>query len=153
MEKKDFAAYKYGSGVGKNGLMAVAVILSLIAIFICSSAYSPFCMFFLVLPAWLIFCIFRSKYDSTLMLANRYLILGAKIIYFRNVKKAELDDRAQTLTIYSNKGKELVIAAESFPTNARKANKIKSNKTAKFKKISGKIIAKLRATSPDIVIS
>ena len=51
------------------------------------------------------------------------------------------------------RGKSLVIAADKFPTNARKDFMIKANKTAKFDKVTEKIIARLRAASPDIVIT
>jgi hypothetical protein len=152
MENREFATYGYETGKTMNNLVVTAVVSVFVAIG-CSAALSPWFMLLLLVPVGIFVYVRRSGISKPLLIASRYLILGERIIYYQNVTQARLDKTKQTLTINSGKGGNLVITADKFPTNARKPDKIRINKTAKFEKVTSRIIESLKAASPDIVIS
>lgn len=91
-----------------------------------------------------------------LELAPRYLLVGSKIIYFRNVKEVRLDEQRGTLTLTFGQGRAIgkwTLERELFPTNARKEHKIALNKSQKFQKVSQKIIGAVRAQAPQAVVN
>ncbi len=84
----------------------------------------------------------------TLQLGPRYLLCGQQIVYYGNVKSVALSRAAGTLRVYAHNGQVFVLERDKFPTNARKAEKIRVNKAAKFDKVVEKIIDKVRQTAP-----
>jgi len=153
VESREFALYNYQAGGNAKNLLIVAAIAGVILAVFSAATFSRWGLLFLLLPAGIIIHLLRAGYDKALLIGNRYLILGSSILYFANVASARLDKAAQTLTLVSVRGRRLVIAAEKFPTNARKTDKIRINRTAKFEKVTEKIIARLKAVSPGIEIS
>jgi hypothetical protein len=85
-------------------------------------------------------------------LGVRYAIVGNTIVYFRNVRKMELN-AGHALTLHWGDGRSLKIEQSRFPTNARKDDKIAKNKAAKFEKVSGKIIDRVLQASPAVALS
>ncbi len=86
-------------------------------------------------------------------LGPRYLVCGPVIVYYANVDKLVLDDAAGRLTIVSTGDRRFTIERERFPTNARKSHKVAANKQAKFTKVAGKLIEKIRHASPVVEVS
>lgn len=84
----------------------------------------------------------------TLQLGPRYLLCGQQIVYYGNVESVALSRVAGTLRVYAHNGQVFVLERDKFPTNARKAEKIRINKAAKFDKVVEKIIDKVRQTAP-----
>jgi len=85
----------------------------------------------------------------------RYLICGAKIVYFRNISRVVLrkDDGEMILYRHDPKNGDVRLFSlhrEKFPTAARKDFKIKKNKADKFNKVSHKIIGKVMMFSPGV---
>lgn len=152
MEPIGFAQYGYQLDNTMNKLV-IAAVGSVVLAILCAATLSPWFLLLLLVPPGIVVYIRRSGCSKPLLIASRYLILGDRIVYYRNVARASLDNGAQTLTIIPDRGGALVISAEKFPTNARKPDKIRINKTAKFEKVADKIIARLRECTPDIVIS
>jgi hypothetical protein len=153
MENREFASYGYQADNTMNKLIGAAIVSVFIAIACTGIFRSPWFLVLLLIPVGIFVYIKRSGISKPLLIAGRYLILGDRIVYYRNVSQVRLDKQKQTLTINSDRGRNLVISADKFPTNARKPDKIRINRTAKFDKVSERIIARLQAASPDIVIS
>jgi hypothetical protein len=84
---------------------------------------------------------------KAICLSPRYLLCGSTVLYYRNVDKIVLDDSKGKLTMFWGGKNSLNIERDKFPTGARKTPKIAANKAAKFNKISGKIIEKVKAAS------
>lgn len=82
-----------------------------------------------------------------LQLGPRYLLCGNTIIYYANVRKANLSNAQGKLRLVCANGKAFVLERDKFPTNARKADKISKNKAAKFQKVANKVIEKVRSAS------
>lgn len=97
----------------------------------------------MALIAWL-----SAPRTRTLQLGPRYLLCGQQIIYYGNVKSVALSRAAGTLRVHAHNGQVFVLERDKFPTNARKAEKIKINKATKFDKVAEKIIDKVRQTAP-----
>lgn len=89
----------------------------------------------------------RSK---KLVLGPRYLLCGHEIVYYANVTKLVLSEMNGTLRLQTASGKTFVLEREKFPTNARKPDKVKNNKAAKFAKVSAKIIEKVQKLAPAV---
>jgi len=151
-ESREFAAYGYQTGTTMNILVGVAI-GSVFVTIPCAAGLSPWFLLLLLVPVAIFIHIKRSGCDKPLMIASRYLILGDRIMYFGSVASARLDKEKQTLTLTARRGAPLVIAADKFPTNARKADKIRVNKGAKFDKVTDRIITRLRAAAPDVEIT
>jgi hypothetical protein len=153
MDNRVFASYGYQLD-GTMNRLGCAVILSVFSAIACTAFFhTPWFLMLLLVPPGILVYIKRSGCSKPLLISSRYLILGERIIYFGTVTRASLDKENQTLTISTEKGRSLTIAADKFPTNARKPDKIRINKSAKFDKVSERIIASLRAASPDIEIT
>lgn len=84
----------------------------------------------------------------TLQLGPRYLLCGQQIVYYGNVKSALLSRAKGTLRVQAHNGQVFVLERDKFPTSARKAEKIRINKAAKFDKVADKIIEKVRQAAP-----
>jgi hypothetical protein len=152
MESREFASYGYQADNSMNRLVGTAIVSVFITIPL-AAGVSVWFLSLLLVPVGIYVYVKRSGISKPLLIAGRYLILGDRIMYFRNVTQVRLDKQKQILTISAGKGADLVISADKFPTNARKPDKIRINKTAKFDKVCERIITRLRAASPDIVIS
>jgi hypothetical protein len=152
MADMEFATYGYQVDNTMNKLVGAAIGAVFLAMPLAASL-SVWFLLLLLIPVGVFVYVKRSGCNKPLLIASRYLILDDRIVYYQNVSHAHLNKEKQTLTIYSDRGKNLVIAADKFPTNARKPDKIRINKSAKFEKISERIITKLQSVSPDIVIS
>lgn len=152
MESREFALYSYQLDSTMNSLVGSAIVALFLAIG-GAAALTPWSLLLLLIPVAVFVYVKRSGCSKPLLIASRYLILGERIIYFRNVSRAVLDNDKQTLTLSSNTGKSVIIAAEKFPTNARKPDKIRINKGDKFRKVSDKIMARVRALSPQCIMS
>ena len=152
MDNKAVASYGYLLGNTLNKLIASAIVSVFVAL-ACSAALSPWFLLLLLTPVGIFVYIKRSGCSKPLLITSRYLILGDRIMYFGTVTRASLDKEKQTLTIIADKGRSLTIAADKFPTNARKPDKIRINRSAKFDKVSERIMARLRVVSPDLDLS
>lgn len=152
MENREFASYGYQVDGRMNMLITIAVLSAFIAI-PCTGIFTPWFLLLLLIPVAVFVYVKRTGCNKPLMIGSRYLIVGDRILYYQNVTQARLDGDKQTLTISSDRCKNLVIAAEKFPTNARKTDKIKINKTAKFEKVTGRILDRMRVAAPDVLVS
>jgi len=153
MDNRPLASYGYQLDNTLNKL-GCAVVLTVFSAIGCTAFFhSPWFLLLLLVPVGILVYIKRSGCSKPLLITSRYLILGDRIMYFGNVTRASLDKEKQTLTISTDKGRSLTITADKFPTNARKPDKIRLNRSAKFDKVSGRIMARLRAVSPDLDLS
>lgn len=151
MENKGPAAFKYKvSGGGQGGRVAMLVV-SLALSIVGMAHLSPWFGLGLLIPLWIIVRLVRAAARKNLIIAPRYLIVGNEIIYYAAVTQARLDRRKQTLTLQSERGRRVTVEAERFPTNARKAEKIRINRTGKFEKAVEKILQRLPGVTPDVV--
>ena len=80
-------------------------------------------------------------------LGPRYLICGNTVIYYGNVHRMVLNPGRELVLQWGENG-IFRLERERFPTNARKKPKIEKNKTAKFEKVSGKIIERVAHAAP-----
>jgi hypothetical protein len=103
----------------------------------------PFSLLTLLVPllAW-------ATASRQLLLGPRYLLCGQTIVYYANVKRLTLTRGSGTLRVQSSNGQNFVLERDKFPTNARKADKIKKNKAVKFDKVADKLIEKVRKAAP-----
>ncbi len=115
-----------------------SIIICLLASLLIMAVNFVFGILTLVLPV--IIYLTRSR---LLKLGPRYLLCGDRIIYYANVKEANLSEAEGTLTLITRRGEPFKIEREKFPTSARKPHKIAINKTAKFNKVSARIIEKV----------
>lgn len=100
--------------------------------------------------AFVIALVIYAAAPKYLMLGSRYLLCGAQIVYYRNVKRIALSKVSGRMVLRLANGEEFVLERDKFPTGARHEPKITNNKTAKFDKVSGKIIEKIRQYQPNI---
>jgi hypothetical protein len=152
VETREYAVYGYMLDNRVSNLTLIAVLCFFSAIG-CTAAISLWCLILLLVPVGIAIYIKKSGYSKPLLIGSRYLILGDRIIYYRNVSRAFIDKDAQTLTVVCERGQPLVISAEKFPTNARKPDKIRINRTAKFEKVAGRIIDRLKEAAPDAIVT
>ncbi|MEK7433662.1 MAG: hypothetical protein AABZ74_11060 [Cyanobacteriota bacterium] len=87
---------------------------------------------------------------KTIFLSSRYLICGNTIFYYKNIDKIVLNTNSGILSIYSEDKEVFKLDKNLIPTNARKQHKIDANKNNKFKKLSDKIIDKIKNASPNV---
>lgn len=144
-----FARYKYRTGGNRVTPMGLAgagvVLLSFVG-----ARFTPWALCLLLFPLVLLVRHLR-RVNGALVIAGRYVIAGDAIMYYRNVARVQLDRERRTLTLFSATGHRLVIEAERFPTNARKAEKIRINTSAKFDKAVAKLTERLKEVVPDAV--
>lgn len=143
MEAIEPALYAYDLDNRRRNLILAAVGSAFLA-FAGGAAVSPWFFLLLAAPVVIIVRLRKAGLDKPLLVAGRYLILGERIVYYRTLTRAVLDHGSQTLTLSPDRSQPLVIAAEKFPTNARKADKIKANKRKKFDSVTTRIIDRLR---------
>lgn len=149
MENKGPAAFKYQvPGRSAAGWVA-ALIVALIVTVLSAANLGAQWLFGLLLPLGIFIYLIRRALRPGLVIAPRYLIAGEQILYYATVARAVVDRSRQTLTLVSDRGRQLVIEAERFPTNARKEFKIKANKAAKFDKALAKILSRLPGVTPE----
>ena len=86
--------------------------------------------------------------SKKIQIGPRYLICGPHILYFANIERIERDDVAGRLILASADKLPLIIDREKFPTGARKSDKIKRNRQAKFAKVADRIIMQVQAANP-----
>ncbi len=142
----DLPSFKYqhgDAGTLPRGRKIAAIVLAVAAVV----------ALFIVLPLGLILAvvalILLFVRDKKLRLAPRYLLCGNTLIYYGNVTRLQLSSAAGTLLIETANGQRFMLDRDKFPTNARKAPKIAANKAAKFAKVSGKIVEKVRSAAPN----
>lgn len=113
-----------------------------------SSAFSMFPLGIVLLVVALIAWFSAPR---QLLLGPRYLLCGNSIVYFGNVKQMDLSSAQGKLRLDCKNGTSFVLERDKFPTGARKADKIKKNKAAKFDKVSSKIMEKVRTATANAV--
>jgi hypothetical protein len=74
-------------------------------------------------------------------------------VYYGNVRRLTLSQARDSLQVQSANGRVFVLERDKFPTSARKTDKIARNRAAKFDKVSGKIIEKVRKAVPNVELS
>lgn len=145
MDDSAFATFKYrhaDSGMISRQRKIIAVILLLLGLpgLLAFVPFGLICLF-----GALVAFVVR---DKKLLLGPRYLLCGNQLLYYANVCRVSLSSDAGSLLIETVNGRRFTLERDKFPTNARKAPKIAANKAAKFAKVSGKIIDKVRAAAP-----
>lgn len=140
--------YKHGSRTGMTPLRRKWAIATLVLAVVGAIALFPggLALFLVPLLVWL-------TTPRQLALGPRYLVCGEAIVYYGNVDQVVLDREAGKLTLVSAGERRFTIERERFPTNARKSHKIAANKEAKFGKVAGKLIEKIRHASPAVEVS
>ena len=86
---------------------------------------------------------------KVLLIGNRYLLCGAEIVYFANLRAVVVSEPEGRLQLLGQGGRALVIERARFPTNARKQEKITRNKAAKFDKLVRKVVERVRKAVPN----
>ena len=151
MESKGPAAFKYEVTGGGKG-MQVLLLIAVLAITVFGMAkLSPWFGLGLLIPLGIAVQLVRAAGKKNLIIAPRYLIVGTEIIYYAVVTQARLDRRKQALTLQSERGRRVTVEAERFPNTARKAEKIRINRTGKFEKAVEKILQRLPGVTPEII--
>lgn len=85
-----------------------------------------------------------------LLVGPRFLVCGKAIVYYRDL--ASVRTLPGGLVLQPRGQPALRIAADRFPTNARKAVKISINQGKKFDKARGKILQRVRSQAPWVPI-
>lgn len=142
-----FATFKYNHADAalRSRARLVFVGVSLLLALIVSKVGWPVGPITLLIPLIAYFAVTKQ-----LLMGPRYLLCGGTIVYFANVARLSFSSTKGVLQIHAKNGKVFVLEREKFPTSARKAPKIAINKAAKFDKVSGKIIEKVRQMSPQV---
>lgn len=149
-EPTEFTRFKYQHDDGatrstaRRWFTGVTLALALALIF-GSDLPLPLSLFTLIMPLWGWWVGIKTE----LLLGPRYLLCGNTLVYYANVKRLNLSRNAGTLQMQSQNGKTFTLVRDKFPTNARKPEKIKINKSAKFDKAVDKIIDKVSRAAPD----
>ena len=154
MMPTEFTCFKYQHDDGVTRSTArrwfTGVTLALALLLIFATHWPPPLKFFaLIVPllGW------WAGVSPELLLGPRYLLCGKTLVYYANVKYLNLSRSAGKLQVQSHNGKTFTLARDKFPTNARKTEKIKTNKEAKFDKIVDKIIEKVSRAAPSAKIT
>ena len=144
MDTSRFNTWKYrhdGPGLRQRWqlpLAAIGFIVSLAAISL------PFLAF----PAFIIALLALFVTSRKILLGSRYLICGGDIIYYANVQRIDRDNVAGRLSLSLPDAVPFTLEREKFPTNARKADKIRRNRDAKFAKVADRIVLHVQAANP-----
>ena len=134
--------YQYaGPGAQKRWQKPLALGLLLASML----TYQHFPVPFFLLIAALLAALLTQK---RLLLGARYLICGNRIVYFANIQRVDRDDPGGRLTLSSPSGEFFCLERSKFPTNARKPEKIRRNREAKFAKVAERIVLNVRAANP-----
>jgi hypothetical protein len=102
------------------------------------------------LAFWLVLVLTAGQ--QRLYLGSRYLLCGARIVYFGTVRQIELDAAAGWMKLVRGDGQSFVLERERFPTGARKTDKIALNKAAKFDKAATRILARVLRVVPGVTL-
>ena len=141
----DYPSFKYAHpGLGKisRGRL-IATLILLFALPVAFFTVPPLALP-LIIAALLVFFVRPKK----LYLGPRYLLCGPDIVYYGNITRLTFSGPEGSLGLQTANGKVFVLDREKFPTHARKPDKVKNNKAAKFAKVSAKIIEKVRMQAP-----
>lgn len=144
MDMRQLNSWKYqyeGPGIRQRWQFPVAVALLIACV--PARVVPPLLIPLLIIALILLF--YRSR---KLLIGPRYLICGREIVYFANVQRVDRDDVAGFLSLTPVEGAPFVLNREKFPTNARKADKIKRNRAAKFAKVAERVISHVQAANP-----
>ena len=147
MTPTEFSTFKYQhpdrAVRSRKRLIFVGLSLA-VALGIAVLAFPPGALALLVpLVAWF-------SVSKQLQLGPRYLLCGQSIVYYGNVTRLTLARAQGSLRVQSASGQVFVLERDKFPTGARKTAKIAANKAAKFDKVSGKIIDKVRQAGAQV---
>lgn len=149
MTPTEFATFKYqhteGTQRSKTRVRVTAACLGGAAL---SSVFGIFPLSIVLLVIALIAWFSAPR---QLLLGPRYLLCGNSIVYFGNVKQMDLSSAQGKLRLECKNGTSFVLERDKFPTGARKADKIKKNKAAKFEKVSSKIMERVRTATTNAV--
>ncbi len=149
MAAKEFAEYKYGTTTNySKGILNFIAVSMAIGIIFTAININPYALALILIPIIIIILNKRSASVNLILIGGRYLIIGTNVVYYKNIEKTELDKKIGKFTLTTTEGNTYNINSASFPTNARKPDKIKINKTAKFEKAVDKIIARLKEIAP-----
>lgn len=152
---KAFASFKYQHG--GRGLVLGDLIKNLwfiIAVVVCVAfiAYvRAFPALFSLIVPLLIWAYLANKHPG-LIIADRFLIVGSRILYYQNLALVRVNNGAETIVLQALDGSTMRIEGQLFPTNARKPDKISKNKSDKFNKVADKLVSKIKAVSPETLI-
>jgi hypothetical protein len=125
---------------------AAARTVTFIALVLLSAGYHPALGIFTMIAGGIVLAVTWPK--KRLSLGPRYLLCGDKVVYYANVRKMEL--RPGLLELRSVANEVFTLDLNRFPTNARKDWKIRKNKSAKFDKVSKRIIERVLNAAPDV---
>ncbi len=100
------------------------------------------------LPLFVIALLALLVTSRKILLGSRYLICGGDIIYYANVQRIDRDNVGGRLSLSLPDAVPFTLEREKFPTNARKADKIKRNRDAKFAKVADRIVLHIQAANP-----
>lgn len=145
MEQPEFAVFNYrhaeraGMSRGRRAFFLLGLAVAPVV------AFFAFPVGVIALPLPLIAYFGAAR---KLSLGTRYLLCGNSIVYYANVARLTLSEAQGKLSVESRNGKIFVLERERFPTGARKTDKVARNKAAKFGKVAGKIVDKVRKAAP-----
>lgn len=135
-------------GAGHRHPLQTRVALAFLAGAVVSVAVFGFVLPGLVLTAIAVAVYTRSV--KKIMVGPRRMVCGDDIVYYGNVVRMSLQEDAGVLQLETASGQRFVLSRDRFPTNARKTDKIRKNKAAKFTKVSQGLIARVLRASPDV---
>jgi hypothetical protein len=149
MDEPRLASWKYqhnAAGSRSKRQLWLAGIL-FVACLLTAKPLPPLAVFLLIVTLLVFF-----NTSKTIMVGPRYLICGEQIVYFANITRVKIDGSKGTLRLTSLDGSALTLERSKFPTNARKADKIKRNQAAKFSKVAKNLSERVRKAAPEAVI-
>lgn len=149
MDTSKFAAWKYkheGKGV-RSTIQKIAALSFFVAAIVLyfNFRFPPVSIGLCIIAA--VILLFTSR---KIFIGPRYLICGHTILYYNNIVRMSLDEASGKLLLVTASNQNFTLQRENFPTNARKDEKIKRNKAAKFTKVAQSIIGKVRRLSPGV---
>ncbi|MFN8672989.1 MAG: hypothetical protein U0457_13040 [Candidatus Sericytochromatia bacterium] len=147
MKKKAIFKYSHKDRLSFPLKQKIIISIFILLIIILKFINTPLSIFMLIFTFIYYLIIYPKRY---LFLANRYFICGNSIIYYSNINKIVLNKSTGLLLLYNENNLLFKLEKDLFPTNARKMHKIENNKSNKFKKISEKIISKIKEFSPNV---
>lgn len=155
MRTPKFPEYKYLHGEAAWPLWLNILLLCGLLLLIPAIYYVPKNFIFFIVP-YVVILIFLALWlapREKIILSPRYIVCGKTVLYFRNIRTVNIQAAHGRLRLISGSGEELTIDREKFPTSARKEHKIAANRQAKFCKLADKILANVRRSAPDAIIT
>lgn len=144
MDESRFSTWKYqyrGPGYRSRARKILAGALLLGALL--ALREPPLAIFLFV--AFLVVLLTPSR---KILVGPRYLLCGSEIVYFANIDRVDRDEVDGTLRLGGSDSLSFVLERDKFPSNARKEDKIRRNRAAKFAKVADRIVAQVRAANP-----